>query len=307
MERGGGKDLRFEERVGVFEGVRLWTWNGAFDSGCIETVGHETGDEEVNSVFETAGVVAGVCQDEAVIAKRVGGQLRYGRMHLNFILRLQLATNFGGEFIRFEELAELVCAVEGQFMSFRDHSEESINSLRDLVFRTRYGDDIARLLGAWEIDLAIPLLLKFFDLLHTTDELPVVQAIDAYGLGHEFSILGRSKQDVRYCRGKIRGPYSFFHHVHDLLLHQIKVLSIASRCTANDVVNLDIVVFLANTATIHSIRELHEDGVFLHNALDVLAAYTNNALVVLVWDMERNGSWHLLFYKFQTVLRSFVV
>lgn len=47
--------------------------------------------------------------------------------------------------------------------------------------------------------------------------------------------------------------YHFLHHVHDFLLDQIKALSVACRRTADDIVDLDIIVFLANTTTVHSI------------------------------------------------------
>lgn len=101
--------------------------------------------------------------------------------------------------------------------------------------------------------------------------------------------------------------YHFLNHVHNLLLDQIKALSIASRRAADDIVNLDVIVILADSTSIHRIGELDEDGVLLHDSLDVLTTDANNALVVLVRDVERYLSRHLLFHEIESVLGSFVL
>ena len=101
--------------------------------------------------------------------------------------------------------------------------------------------------------------------------------------------------------------YNFLHHVHNLLFDKIKVLSIASRSTADNIVNLDIVVILSDTTAIHSVGELDKHGVLFHDPLNVLPSNTNDTLVVLVRDVERNRRRHLLFDKVQTVFRCLVL
>ena len=39
----------------------------------------------------------------------------------------------------------------------------------------------------------------------------------------------------------------------------------------------------------------------------MLATYANYAFVVLVRNMERDGGWHFLFYKVQSILGSIVL
>ena len=58
-----------------------------------------------------------------------------------------------------------------------------------MILRTRNGNDIAGLLSARESDLAVPLLLKFFDLGETSDELAVVKAVHRHHLGGELGML----------------------------------------------------------------------------------------------------------------------
>ena len=101
--------------------------------------------------------------------------------------------------------------------------------------------------------------------------------------------------------------YHFLHHIHNLLLDQIQALGVTSWCTTDDVVDLDVVVFLPNTATVHRIREFDKDGVFLHDTLDVLSADTDDTFVILIRDVKGNGSRHLLLNKIQSVLGGFVL
>lgn len=88
--------------------------------------------------------------------------------------------------------------------------------------------------------------------------------------------------------------YNFLNHVHDLLFHEIQTLCVSRRGPTDDIVDFDVVIFFTDTATIHSIGELDEDGVLLHDALNVLTTDSNDPLVVLVRNVERDGRWHLL-------------
>jgi hypothetical protein len=68
--RGVLEELGVEKGQRFLEGVGFGAWDGAFDGGGIETAGYEAGDEEVDSVFEAASIVARVRKDEAVIVQR---------------------------------------------------------------------------------------------------------------------------------------------------------------------------------------------------------------------------------------------
>jgi len=116
----------------------------------------------------------------------------------------------------------------------------------------------------------------------------VVETVNRNRLGHELGI-------------------DLLNHVHDLLLDKLKVVGVTRRSAADDVVNLDVIIVLANATTVHGIRELDEDRVLLHDALDVLASNANDALVVLVRHVERDRSWHLKLHKIQTTLCSLVL
>ena len=152
-----------------------------------------------------------------------------------------------------------------------------------MILRTRNGNDIAGLLSARESDLAVPLLLERLDLRHASDELTVVETVNGNRLGHELSI-------------------DLLDHVHDLLLDEFQIVGVARRSAADDVVDLDVIIILANATTVHGVGELDKDRVLLHDALDVLTSNADNALVVLVRYVERNGSWHLKLHKIQSTL-----
>jgi hypothetical protein len=94
----------------------------------------------------------------------------------------------------------------------------------------------------------------------------------------------------------------FLDHVHNFLLHQIEALGIASWSAADNVVDTDIVFVLAHATAVHGIGELDKDRVFLHDALDVLATDANDALMVLVRDVEGDRGWHLLLDQVQAIL-----
>ena len=139
--------------------------------------------------------------------------------------------------------------------------------MRDLVLRTRNGNAITRLLRVRKCDLAIPLLLQLFDLRHALDDVPLVQAINVYSLIDELSI-------------------RLFNHIHDLLLNELEILRVASRRAADDVVDLYVFIVTSVRATVHGVGELDEDRISLHNSLDVLATNADDALVVLIWNVE---------------------
>jgi len=173
-------------------------------------------------------------------------------------------------------------------MALWNHSEELVNSLWDLVLGSIDGDDIACLLGAWECDLTIPFLLELFDLGHASDKLTVVQTVNVDVLGNEFGI-------------------NLFNHVHNFLLHELEVVGIARWSTADNIVDLDIIIVLADATAVHGIGEFDEDGVLLHNALNVLATDTNDTLVVLIRNVERDRGRHFKLYQIQTVLGRLVL
>ena len=67
--------------------------------------------------------------------------------------------------------------------------QELIDGLRNLVLWPRDCYYIRGHFGRGEIDLAIPLLFKVFDLVYSSNEMSMVQAIDDDGLGDEFRVL----------------------------------------------------------------------------------------------------------------------
>lgn len=154
--------------------------------------------------------------------------------------------------------------------------------------------------------------------MHASDKLSMVQAIDHDGLGDEFRVL-HSTSDMSVwcmwliCRARrflfwIFGfTYHFLDHVHDFLLDQIQALGVACRRAANDIVNLDIVVLFANATPVHGVGEFDEDGVLFHDALNVLATYSNDTLVVLVRYVEGDRSRHLLLNEVETVFGGVVL
>lgn len=85
-------------------------------------------------------------------------------------------------------------------MVFMGTNKEFVNRFRYLVFRSRYGHYITRHLGTREVDLAIPFLLEFVDLVHTSDEFSMVQAIDDDGLRDEFRVLYGTTDLSDLCR-----------------------------------------------------------------------------------------------------------
>lgn len=293
------QQFRVEERQRLFEGIGLGSRNRSLDRGGIETMGNEAGDQEVNGILQSACVVPGVPKDNAVLKRRNrrirrtllrnNGQVR-ARVHIgiHFILLLELDADVVDKVRRLEKVAKLVGGVKEELMAFGNHSQQGINSLRNLVLGARDRDDIASQLRAGEFDLAVPFLLQLVNLSHAGEQFAVVQAVDSNPFGDVFSI-------------------NLLNHVHNLLLDQVQALRVTSRSAADDIVDLDVIIFLAHATTIHGVGELDKDRVFLHDALNVLATNANDSLVVLVRNVEGNGSGHFLLDKIQAVLGGLIL
>ena len=291
------QQLGVEERQGLFERVGLGAWDGPFDCRRVQSMGHQAGDQEVDGVLESTSVVSGVTQHHTIFGSGRGrDRAPFGSggisvdIHggVNFILLLQFRADVLAKISRLEELPQLGGALEEQLVTLWDHSQQGINCLGHLVLRSGNGYDITRKLGAGELDLAVPFLLELVNLGHAGEEFTVVQPVDHDTFGNVFCI-------------------NLFDHVHDLLLDQVQALRIPRWRPTDDIVDLDIIVLLAHSATVHGVRELDEDGVFLHDTLDVLPTDADDALVVLVRHMERDRRGHLLLDKIQAVLGRFVL
>lgn len=133
----------------------------------------------------------------------------------------------------------------------------------------------------------------------------MVQTIDDHTFGDIFGILSLIELEIapkRNLRQRKSFTYNFLDHVHDLLLDKVQALSITSRSPADDIVDLDIIIFLAHAATVHGVGELNKHRVLLHDALNVLATNADNTFVVLIGDMERDRSRHFLLNEVETIL-----
>jgi hypothetical protein len=105
------------------------------------------------------------------------------------------------------------------------------------------------LLGAWEHDLAVPLLLQIVDLRKTRDQLAVVQAINIDNLRGEFGILGEALWLDTLQRGwPMCNTYHAIDHLQNLGLDKLQVLSIASGCATDDVVDTAVIIFTTQAA-----------------------------------------------------------
>lgn len=160
----------------------------------------------------------------------------------------------------------------------------------------------------------------------------MVQAIDDDGLGDEFRVLEHqicqskdlsrlTEQESFLLIGRcfvlrllllffwviIRATDHFFHHVHDFLLDQIQSLGIPSWSSTDHIVDLDIVVLLADTSAVHCVGEFDKDRIPLHDTLDVLSTNANYAFMVLVGHMKRDGGRHFLLYELQSILSRIVL
>lgn len=118
--------------------------------------------------------------------------------------------------------------------------------------------------------------------------------------------------------------YGTIDHLQDLVLDSVQILGVSGWCAADNIIDFDIVVFSTHSActkvsklvpdsaatailtSIHSIGELDEDRVLLHNALDVLTTNTDDAFVVLIRHMERNRCRHFLLHKSEALLHGLI-
>ena len=141
----------------------------------------------------------------------------------------------------------------------------------------------------------------------------MIEAVDDDPLLHEFGILlGASQLPGHLVEIQVRSPppppppppptHRLLDHFHNLLLDLIQVLRVSRRRAADDVVDLEVVIFPAEPTSFHHVRELHKDRVLLHDPLDVLAADADDAFVVLVRHVERDRGWHLLLHEIETAL-----
>lgn len=146
----------------------------------------------------------------------------------------------------------------------------------------------------------------------------MVQAVDDDGLRDKFCVLCSTLDMSDVCRAFVDGcrrllfrivrcTYHFLHHIHNLLFDHVQGLCVASRRSADDIVNLDIIVLLTYSSTVHGIGELDENRILFHNSLDMLAPDTNDTLVVLVRNMKGDGSRHFLLHKIKAVFGSIVL
>lgn len=130
-------------------------------------------------------------------------------MRINLVLVFELLADIAMKVGGREERRELFRVLESYLMSFRNHAlewpgqqcgfflthyqcssyQECIKSLRNLILRARYSNNIARLFCVWKVDLAIPFLFQLFDFRHPSNELTVVKPIDDNSFCHKFGIL----------------------------------------------------------------------------------------------------------------------
>lgn len=314
------KELRVKVLKSVFKRIRLGTRDGTFDNIGLDICRGKLRKQEVNRIPETSCIVAREPPDESRGGRAVlSGLIRVlmdGDFHL--VLALQLGDKIMRKFRRLEELDQLCVASKHQLMFVWDHAEELVDAMRHLPLRTSNSDLVTRLLSAGEIDFAVVLLLELVNLRKSSNQLTMVQPINIDDLRRIFGILMQGLMSVNK-KSRVEGfqarTYSSVNHFENLVLNSIKILGIACRSTANNIVDFDVIVlathspcsvivshllirsckgkgFFSRTAalltSVHSIGELDKDRVLLHDALNVLTANTNNALMVLVGDMERD-------------------
>lgn len=185
--------------------------------------------------------------------------------------------------------------------------QKFVNTERHLPLGSSNGHLIARLLSAGEDDLAVPFPLQIFDLRQPSEKLAMVEPVDIDDLRRELGILFASRLTTDVTLGVGSGrAYNTINHLQNLALNKLKVLGIAGGGSADDIVNSAVVVLPAHATPIHRIGELDEDGMFFHDALDMLAANANNTLVVLVRHVKRDGCRHLLLHQAQALLHGVV-
>lgn len=76
------------------------------------------------------------------------------------------------------------------------------------------------------------------------NKLSMVQAINVNDLGSEFGVLRSYPLD--YCIAFVMDiivTYRSIDHIQNFGLHKLEILSVTSRGSANNIVNLDVVIF----------------------------------------------------------------
>ena len=86
----------------------------------------------------------------------------------------------------------------------------------------------------------------------------------------------------------VEEAYNSIDHLENLRFDKLEILGVASWCAANNIVHAAVIIFPAHSATVHGIGKLDEDGVLLHDSLDMLSTDTNDTFVILVRYMERD-------------------
>jgi len=110
-------------------------------------------------------------------------------MDVNFVLAAHPVAQVIGELGRVEELLKLLRSLKGNFMTLGHHAKESVHSLRHLILGSGDGDNVTRLLGAGEVNLAVPFLFELVNFRQTSDEFSMVKSVDNDGFRDEFRIL----------------------------------------------------------------------------------------------------------------------
>lgn len=117
------QQLGVKEGERLFKRVRLGTGNSSLDRSCVKAVSDQSGDQEVNGILESAGIVASISEHNPVFRPEDGRRRatlrsrgRRVRTSINggidLVLVLELGTHVVVELGRFEVLAQLGGALE---------------------------------------------------------------------------------------------------------------------------------------------------------------------------------------------------
>jgi hypothetical protein len=127
--------------------------------------------------------------------------------------------------------------------------QKVVHTLGNLPLRSSDGDFIAGLLGAGKHDLAVPLLLEGFDIGEASQQVTVVQTIHVDNLGRELGVLSNKNQYTNSVQWKLSiraSTYHAIHHLENLALHKLEILSVPSRGSADHIVHPAVIVFSAH-------------------------------------------------------------
>jgi hypothetical protein len=210
--RGGSmlEKLRVEVLERVLERVRLGSRDSTLNNRGLDASRGKLGLQEVDRVAQTASVVARELPQQSHGTFTV--VCFFFRVFMDFegdlVLALKLANELAGELRRLQEVDKGRSSSQNQFVGLWNHTlirhvsgrglqnGSGARAYQELVSAQGYlplrpGDShlVACLLGAWEDDLAVPLLLKLFNLRETTDQLAVIQAVHMHNLRSELGML----------------------------------------------------------------------------------------------------------------------